>query len=78
MLGLCINSKETMDFFMGVIKNSVNHREIKNIQRNDFLQLLINTKNSGAGMTMNEMAANSCEFMTKLKCRECPKIELVC
>ena len=60
-LDLSINSRETTEFFMGVIKNSVGVREANNINRNDFLQLLIQLKNSEMGMSMNEIAANSCE-----------------
>lgn len=62
LLGLSLNTQETTDFFMGVIKNSVKLREESNIQRNDFLQLLIQLKNSEAGMSMNDMAANSFVF----------------
>lgn len=61
-LGLTLNTKKTVDFFMNVIKNSVNYRETNDIKRNDFLQLLIQLKNSEAGMSMSEMAANSCKF----------------
>lgn len=61
-LGLSINTKETTDFFLGVIKSSISHREANNIKRNDFLQLLMNIKNSELGMTMNEIAANSFVF----------------
>jgi cytochrome P450 family 6 len=61
LLGLTINSKKTINFFMDVIKNSVRYREENNVKRNDFLQLLIQLKDSDAGMTMNEMAANSCK-----------------
>lgn len=61
-LGLSFNTKETTDFFMGVIKNSLQYREQNNVQRNDFLQLLIQIKNSESGMTLNEIAANSFVF----------------
>lgn len=61
-LRLSLNTQETTDFFMGVIKNSVQHREENNIHRNDFLQLLIQLKNSEAGMSMNDIAANSFVF----------------
>lgn len=61
-LGLTQNTKETTDFFMGVVKNSISYREANNVKRNDFLQLLIQLKNSEDGMTMNEVAANACTF----------------
>lgn len=62
MLGLSANTKETTNFFIDVIRKSVSYREENNVQRNDFLQLLIQSKNSESGMTMNEMAANSCKL----------------
>lgn len=43
-LGLGFNSKRTTEFFMGVIRNSISYREENNVQRNDFLQLLIQNK----------------------------------
>lgn len=61
-LRLSLNTQETTDFFMGVIKNSIQHREENNIHRNDFLQLLIQLKNSEAGMSMDDIAANSFVF----------------
>jgi cytochrome P450 family 6 len=67
-LGLTINTQKTIDFFMDVIKNSVKYREENNVKRNDFLQLLIQLKNSEAGLSINEMAANSCEYES-LKCQ---------
>lgn len=35
------------DFFMGVVKNTVNYREKNKIRRNDFMQLLLQLKNDG-------------------------------
>lgn len=35
------------DFFMGVVKNTVNYREKNKIRRNDFMQLLLQLKNEG-------------------------------
>lgn len=61
-LGLTFNTKETTKFFMEVIRSTLDYRETNNIQRNDFLQLLIQIKNSEAGMTFNEIAANSFVF----------------
>lgn len=61
-LGMSLNSKETTKFFIEVIKNSLNHRETNNVHRNDFLQLLIQLKNSKAGMSLNDIAANSFVF----------------
>lgn len=60
--GLAMNNKETTNFFMEVIRKNVEHRESKNIQRNDFLQLLIQMKDSESGLTFSEIAANSFVF----------------
>nr|CAD7255715.1 unnamed protein product [Timema shepardi] len=38
---------DASNFFLGVVKETVEHREKNNIQRNDFLQLLIQLKNKG-------------------------------
>lgn len=57
-LGLRAHQKELTEFFMGVIKSSLEYRESNNIERKDFLQLLIQIKNSEAGMSLNEIAAN--------------------
>lgn len=61
-LGLTFNTKETIKFFVDVINNSLHYREKHDVQRNDFLQLLIQIRNSEAGMSFNEIAANSFVF----------------
>lgn len=61
-LRMSINAPETTKFFTDVITSSLKYREQNNIQRNDFLQLLIQIKNSEAGLSMNEIAANSFVF----------------
>lgn len=40
--------KETSDFFMNVVKETVEYREKNNVNRNDFMHLLIQLKNTGA------------------------------
>lgn len=60
-LKLGFNDKETTEFFMDVIRKSIEHREANNIQRNDFLQLMIQSK-SGSGFSFTEIAANSFVF----------------
>lgn len=62
MLGLTFNTQETIDFFTSVIRNSLTYRETKKVHRNDFLQLMIQIKDSEVGMTFNEIAANSFVF----------------
>ncbi|CRL05219.1 CLUMA_CG018250, isoform A [Clunio marinus] len=61
-LRLSLNSKETTNFFMGVIENSLKYRDTNNVQRNDFLQLLIHIRDSESGLSFNEIAANSFVF----------------
>lgn len=46
------------EFFTGVIRDTIEYREKNNVQRKDFLQLLIDMKKSDAGITFNEIAAN--------------------
>jgi len=42
-----IVSSRPYNFVMGMVKNTVGYREKKNVQRNDFLNLLIQLKNKG-------------------------------
>nr|CAD7434716.1 unnamed protein product [Timema monikensis] len=46
MLGLSLQSKETVSFFYRVVKDTVQYREKNGVTRNDFLQLLIQLKNN--------------------------------
>jgi len=61
-LGMGFNTKKTIDFFTKIVRDNLEYREKNNIQRNDFFQLLINIKNSDAGLTFEEIAANSFVF----------------
>lgn len=40
-------NSDISDFFIGVVKNTVEYRENNNVSRKDFLQLLIQLKNHG-------------------------------
>ncbi|KAK4878094.1 hypothetical protein RN001_010600 [Aquatica leii] len=69
-LGIGVFPKETTDFFMNIIKETVAFREKTNEIRKDFLQVLIELKN-GAGyyeggrenhLTIKELAAQSLLF----------------
>jgi cytochrome P450 family 6 len=62
MLNMRLTPKDTSDFFMGVIRETMEYREKNKVERNDFLQLLINLKKSEDGLTFNEIAANSFIF----------------
>uniref|UniRef100_A0A182K3B0 Uncharacterized protein n=1 Tax=Anopheles christyi TaxID=43041 RepID=A0A182K3B0_9DIPT len=79
MMGRKISSKFTLkitdddveSFFMKLVRETVEYREANNVKRNDFMNLLLQIKNTGAlwegeeehigkgevGMTMNELAA---------------------
>nr|WCC58070.1 cytochrome P450 [Pharsalia antennata] len=68
-LGVRQTNKEVSDFFTKVVKDTVAYREKNNYARNDFLQLLINSKENGDGkekndnlLTMNEIVAQSYVF----------------
>jgi cytochrome P450 family 6 len=58
-LHLTSTNKEVGDFYIGVVKETMNYRkENPQIQRNDFMNLLINLKDSGM-LTFNQIAAQS-------------------
>lgn len=65
--------KDISDYFMNMLRETVEHREKNNIERNDFLQLLIQLKNKGVldgetgevevrKLTFNEVAAQAFVF----------------
>lgn len=63
--------KENTDFFMNVVKETVEYREKNNITRNDFMHLLIQLKNKGVlegestivgKVTIEEIAAQAFIF----------------
>ncbi|CAD7086417.1 unnamed protein product [Hermetia illucens] len=45
LLRLTIFSKEVNDFFLGIVRQTIEHREKNNEKRNDFMDLLIDLKN---------------------------------
>lgn len=47
ILGLRSNPKEREDFFFKIVGDTVKYREKNNVERNDFLDLLIQIKNKG-------------------------------
>lgn len=57
---------EVSNFFMGVVKSTIDYREKNNIERNDFMDSLIKLKTEGNdvnnGLTLNEIAAQSFLF----------------
>lgn len=67
--GVRQTNKEVSEFFTKVVKDTVAYREKNNYVRNDFLQLLINSKEEEDGeekngdlLTMNEIVAQSYVF----------------
>jgi cytochrome P450 family 6 len=58
-LHMTSTNKEVGDFYIGVVRETLNHRkENPQVQRNDFMNLLINLKDSGV-LTFNQIAAQS-------------------
>ncbi|XP_058065110.1 cytochrome P450 6a2-like, partial [Anopheles bellator] len=70
-LGIRITDHGVEKFFLQIVQETVQYREMNNVQRNDFMNLLLQIKNKGslseqdaeqmakgeAGMTLNELAA---------------------
>lgn len=46
MLGMKRLSKDTSDFFMRIVRETIKYRETNNVSRNDFLQLLMEMKSN--------------------------------
>ncbi|CAD7079526.1 unnamed protein product [Hermetia illucens] len=46
LLGLRVFSKEMNDFYLGIVRQTIEYREKNNIRRNDFVDLLIDLKNN--------------------------------
>lgn len=62
-LGFTATEDVVSQFFVGVVKDTVEYREKTKFERNDFIQLLINIKNtSGEGFTVEEIAAQAFVF----------------
>nr|AKZ17689.1 cytochrome P450 monooxygenase CYP6BK19 [Tenebrio molitor] len=72
-LSVTLTPKDVESFFMKVVKDTVKYREEKDVQRKDFMQLLIDLKNNklaeedgykhdGRTLTVEEIAAQSVVF----------------
>lgn len=61
-LRMKIVKKDVHNFFMGLTESSIKHRESGNNTRKDFMQLLVELKNSDDPMNMNEIAAQAFVF----------------
>lgn len=65
MLGVRWNDSDVSDFFMNVVKETIEYRQTSNIRRNDFMQLLIDmlkTEDKQDGLDFNEVAAQAFVF----------------
>lgn len=58
--GVRQTNKEVSEFFTKVVKDTVSYREKNNYVRNDFLQLLINSKEKGDGEEKNGKRVSYC------------------
>lgn len=70
-LHISSNHKEVTDFFFNVVQDTVSYREKNNVNRNDFMHLLIQLKNKGlledeslniGKLTIEEVAAQAFIF----------------
>lgn len=65
LLGIHLHHKDVTDFFMNVVKETVEYREENHVHRNDFMDLLIalkNSNNEAEQLTVNEIAAQAYLF----------------
>uniref|UniRef100_A0A1A9X3E8 Cytochrome P450 n=1 Tax=Glossina brevipalpis TaxID=37001 RepID=A0A1A9X3E8_9MUSC len=63
-LGLCMTSKDVSDFFYKVVKETVEYREKEQVQRNDFMNLLLELRKGDGleSLSLEEIAAQSFVF----------------
>lgn len=46
-VGICFNDQDVSEFFMRVVRDTINHRKSNEVKRKDFMQLLLDLKDSG-------------------------------
>jgi cytochrome P450 family 6 len=61
-LHITSSDKEISNFYRDVIEQTINYREKNKVQRNDFINLLMNSWNTDSPMTFNEIWAQSVVF----------------
>jgi len=61
-LGARMVPKEVSDFFLGILKETVSYRKQNNVERSDFMNMLLKVKYEGRDLTFNELAAQSYLF----------------
>lgn len=65
LLGIRLHHEDVTDFFLNCVKETIFHREENAVQRKDFMNLLIelkNSKNEKEKLTLNEIAAQAFVF----------------
>ncbi|KAL5283720.1 hypothetical protein ACFFRR_006159 [Megaselia abdita] len=64
LFGMKIIRDDVTDFFLGIVKKTVEYREENKIQKNDFMNLLIELKNGAEEnrLTLNEISAQAFLF----------------
>ncbi|XP_055902900.1 probable cytochrome P450 6a18 [Eupeodes corollae] len=61
-LGLRVINDDIHEFFMRIVRQTVDYREKNSVKRNDFMGLMIELKNSGTGLTVDQIAAQAFIF----------------
>lgn len=61
-LHITVTDKEIGNFYRDVVEQTINYRDENKIQRNDFMNLLMNTRNTSDPMTFNEIWSQSVVF----------------
>lgn len=62
-LGIMFNKKDVADFFLKAVRETIEYREKNNVQRDDFMQLMINLKNKGVvDLTDDHQEGNKLTF----------------
>lgn len=61
-LKIALTPKDVSDFFITIIRDTVEYRKENQIERKDFLDLLLKVKNGGKSLSLNEMTAQSFVF----------------
>jgi len=62
-LGASITPKEVTEFFLNIIRETIDYRKNNKVERKDFMELLLKVKNiDGSDLTFNEIAAQSFVF----------------
>jgi cytochrome P450 family 6 len=58
LTNLRVTSQETIDFFQGTVRETLDYRQKNNVKRNDFFQLAMEIMKNDESFTFEELAAN--------------------